>query len=159
MPDEPQIQCSLVEPGDVERYESSAVDRLKQQGLRVTKPRKSVLRTLASTRRPLGAYQIRDRVHEAGERIDVVSVYRILASLVEAGLAHHIGSVDGYLACWSKHTGVHQTQHLICDKCGCVEEMPIPSSALSEIGVASSRFGFLTQLTRVEVTGVCSHCR
>lgn len=159
MPEATETHCNLVAPGDIERYESSAVERLKAQGLRVTNPRRRVLRTLAATRRPLGAYQIRDRVLEAGERIDVVSVYRILAALVEVGLAHHIGAVDGYLACWSRHSGIHQTQHLICDRCGCVEEVSVPSSALAEIGVASSRMGFLSDLTRVEVTGTCSHCR
>jgi Fur family zinc uptake transcriptional regulator len=114
---------------------------------------------LAQTRKPLGAYQIREEVGEAGGKIDVVSVYRILAALVEAGLAHRIGSVDGYLACPSSHSGDHGTEHLICTSCGCVEEIPIPQTAMSEIGVAGSRLGFMGQATRVEVLGVCEHCR
>jgi Fur family zinc uptake transcriptional regulator len=151
--------CNTVEQTAADQYAAKAIERLKTLGLRITQPRRMVVRVLALTRKPLGAYQIREEVGALGGKIDVVSVYRILAALVEAGLAHRIGSVDGYLACSSSHSGDHQTEHLICEKCGCVEEIPIPQSALSEIGVSGSRQGFLSHATRVEVLGVCSHCR
>jgi Fur family zinc uptake transcriptional regulator len=151
--------CNQVPAGVAEQFESRALERLRVLGMRLTGPRRTVLRVLAETRRPLGAYQIREAVQAAGGRVDVVSVYRILAGLVEAGLAHRIGMVDGYLACSASHAGDHQTEHLICRSCGCVEEIPIPQSALSEIGVAGSRQGFLGQATRVEVMGICEHCR
>jgi Fur family zinc uptake transcriptional regulator len=151
--------CNLVSETDIERFERSAVARLKELGMRITAPRRKVLRALATSRRPLGAYQIRDNVKSEGGKVDVVSVYRILAALVEAGLAHHIGTVDGYLACTGQHSGAHGTEHLICQKCGCVEELPIPKPALAEIGVAASRMGFLSDQTRVEVLGICEHCR
>lgn len=152
-------ECHIVEEEDADVFIRRALERLKGLGMRLTKPRKQVVKVLAETRKPLGAYQIRSQVVSAGGKIDVVSVYRILAALVEAGLAHRIGSVDGYLACTGSHSGEHQTEHLICSSCGCVEEIPIPQTALSEIGVAGSRQGFLGQATRVEVLGVCSHCR
>lgn len=153
------VCCNSVDAETSEQYVGRALQRLRSLGLRITKPRKMVVTALAETRKPLGAYQIRKNVMSAGGKIDVVSVYRILAGLLEAGLAHRIGSVDGYLACWGSHSGEHQTEHLICRTCGCVEEIPIPQSALSEIGVAGSRMGFMSQSTRVEVLGVCSHCR
>lgn len=151
--------CYLVSEDEVDRYEATALSRLKELGLRVTGPRRLVLRALAASRRPLGAYQIKEKVAEHGGKVDVVSVYRILSGLTEVGLVHHIGSVDGYLACSGMHTGAHQTEHLICTKCGCVEEIPIPSSAISEIGVSAARIGFSPSQTRVEVLGICSHCR
>jgi Fur family zinc uptake transcriptional regulator len=157
--DSPSTTCNAVTDAEIDRFERVAVSRLKSLGMRITGPRKAVVRALAASRRPLGAYQIRDKVQGDGGKVDVVSVYRILAALVEAGLAHHIGSLDGYLACSGHHSGAHGTEHLICQKCGCVEELPIPSSALSEIGVAASRMGFLSEETRVEVLGTCEHCR
>ena len=153
-PSEPK--CNSVETEAAEQFVGRALERLKALGMRLTGPRRMVVR---ARRKPLGAYQIRDQVLAAGGKIDVVSVYRILAGLVEAGLAHRIGSVDGYLACSGVHSGDHQTEHLICKVCGCVEEIPIPQTALSEIGVSGSRLGFQGQATRVEVLGVCSHCR
>lgn len=151
--------CNFVEESVADAYESKAIARLQESGMRLTGPRRSVVRVLAETRKPLGAYQIKDRVGMAGGKIDVVSVYRILSSLVECGLAHHVGIVDGYLACPASHSGGHQTEHLVCESCGCVEEVAIPQSALIEIGVSGSRLGFLAKQTRVEVLGRCSHCR
>src|SRR5438105_2427329 len=100
-PSEPK--CNSVETEAAEQFVGRALERLKALGMRLTGPRRMVVRVLAERRKPLGAYQIRDQVLAAGGKIDVVSVYRILAGLVEAGLAHRIGSVDGYLAC----SGVH----------------------------------------------------
>ncbi|HWP30221.1 MAG TPA: Fur family transcriptional regulator [Fimbriimonadales bacterium] len=151
--------CNIIEAEEAARYEEIALSHLKSLGLRITRPRKLVLKVLASTRKPLGAYQIRDYVLSQGQKIDVVSVYRILASLVEAGLAHHVGLVDGYLACTSAERGKHQTEHLVCRKCGCVEEIPVPNPAFSEISASASRQGFLLESTRIEVAGTCSHCR
>jgi len=154
-----QESCNIVETEEAARYEEIAVSHLKSLGLRITRPRKLVIKVLATTRKPMGAYQIREFVLSEGQKIDVVSVYRILAGLVEAGLAHHIGLVDGYLACSSGERGKHQTEHLICRKCGCVEEIPVPNPALSEISASASRQGFLSESTRIEVAGTCSHCR
>lgn len=151
--------CNEVGHEAAVQYELRALDRLRSRGMRVTGPRRMVVRALAATRKPLGAYQIRDQVASAGGRIDVVSVYRTLAGLVEAGLAHRIGSIDGYVACSGTHAGEHQTEHLICRRCGCVEEIPIPQTALSEIAVSGSRLGFLSQASHVEVLGVCARCR
>lgn len=159
MASQTDAQCNIVETPVAEQYEGKAIERLKLQGMRITGPRRAVVRALAETRKPMGAYEIRDQVAGAGGRIDVVSVYRILASLVEAGLAHRIGIVDGYLACPGSHSGDHQTEHLVCESCGCVEEIPVPQTALSEIGVSGSRLGFMARQTRVEVIGLCSHCR
>lgn len=152
-------ECTVVQPDDTQKYVQDALNYLKEQGFRTTKTRRMVLQTLASTRKPLGPYEIRERVQKQGGKIDVVSVYRILAGLVEAGLAHHIGTVDGYLSCSSGKGGEHHTEHLICTICGCVEEMPLPNIAAAEISVSASRAGFDPKSTRVEVAGICSHCR
>lgn len=152
------LACNVVAPEEAEAFVLRAVERLKQLGMRITEPRRMVLKVLATTRKPLGAYQIRDRVLESGGRIDVASVYRILASLVESHLAHHIGAVDGYLACSSPHVE-GEIQHLICEDCGCVEELSMPSSVSRAIDAALGGTGFESRVTRVEVQGVCDHCQ
>ncbi len=151
--------CNAVEPSLASEFESRALERLKAAGLRVTTPRRLVLRTLGATRKPMGAYEIRDAVKRSGGRIDVVSIYRILSALAAAGLVHHIGSVDGYLACTGRPGEESKTLHLICSKCGCVQELPPSQAAGIEIGVTASRQGFLSETTRIETVGVCEHCR
>jgi len=80
-------------PGGFERY---AISILKDLGYRITTPRVEVIRTLARTRKALNAYSIHSDIIGSGGKIDVVSVYRILATLQEAKLVYHLGAVDGY---------------------------------------------------------------
>ena len=59
-------------------------------------PRVQVIRTLGNSKKSLSAYEVHERIIQAGGKIDVVSVYRILSTLEEIGLIYHIGLVDGY---------------------------------------------------------------
>lgn len=152
-------ECNNVETANAKQYESRAIGRLKDKGLRITRGRRQIIHILVSTRKPLGAYQIRDLVSGKGSPIDVVSVYRTLAALEEAGVVHKIAALDGYVACTAGRSGPHPTEHLVCHKCGCVEEVPIPQQALSEISISGNRLGFEARHLSIEVTGVCAHCR
>lgn len=151
--------CNNVEIEDADQYESRAISRLRDKGLRITKSRQRIIHLLARTRRPLGAYQIRDLVSEKGSPIDVVSVYRTLTALEEAGVMHKISALGGYVACTASRSGPHSTEHLVCHECGCVEEVPIPQQALAEISITGTRHGFDARHLSIEVTGICSHCR
>ena len=90
----PSRSSSQVEsPNGFERY---AISVLKDLGYRITTPRVEVIRTLARTRKAMNAYSIHSDIIGSGGKIDVVSVYRILATLQEAKLVYHLGAVDGY---------------------------------------------------------------
>ncbi|MHB8635726.1 MAG: transcriptional repressor, partial [Fimbriimonadaceae bacterium] len=62
-------------------YEEHCLQELRLAGYRITMPRIQVIRALADTSVALSAYAIHERIMESGGRIDVVSVYRILATL------------------------------------------------------------------------------
>src|SRR5579863_3477841 len=72
-------------------YEEHCLQELRLAGFRITMPRIQVIRALADATTALSAYAIHERIMESGGRIDVVSVYRILATLHKVGLIHHIG--------------------------------------------------------------------
>ena len=80
-------------------YEDHSLKELRNAGYRITMPRVQVIRALADTSRALSAYAIHEKIISGGGKIDVVSVYRILSTLQEVGLIHHIGVVDGYFPC------------------------------------------------------------
>ena len=79
-------------------FESHAVAVLREEGMRITAPRIEVVRVLARSDRALNVYGIHEAVLARGRRIDVVSVYRIIATLRSLGLVAHVGMVDGYVA-------------------------------------------------------------
>ncbi|MCW5937193.1 MAG: transcriptional repressor [Fimbriimonadaceae bacterium] len=136
-----------------------AIDRLKYHGFRITMPRIQVIRTLARVERPLSAYGIHEEIVTNGGRIDVVSVYRILATLVEVGLVHHIGIVDGYIACRFEEEHPSQSQHVVCRVCGKVVELPLPSLISEETDKQLADIGFTNGITRVEILADCPDCQ
>lgn len=132
---------------------------MRQANLRVTMPRIQVIRVLASADRPLSPHAIHDAILAEGGRIDVVSVYRILAALQQLDLVHHIGSVDGYMACGMDGHDEPETEHLICTTCGKVTEAAVPLESTRALQMQLMDFEFAPDLVRVEILGECRECR
>ncbi len=78
-------------------FETHAIGVLKEEGMRITAPRIEVVRALAASDRALTVYGIHEAVLQRGRRIDVVSVYRIVACLRRLGLVAHVGMLDAYV--------------------------------------------------------------
>ncbi len=154
-----ELSCNRVQSSSAKTYEEAAIEQLRASGLRVTGPRIQVVRALSKSNRALSAYQIHEKIRAARAKADVVSVYRVLRTLVELGLVHHIGVVDGYFAC--RKAGKHgaKTQHLVCRDCGCVLELSVPPASAAGFGAQAADAGFETEEIRIEVLGTCEHCR
>ncbi len=118
-------------------------------------PRVQVVRALSRVERPLSAYGIHEEILSSGGRIDVVSVYRILATLVDIGLAHHVGLADGYVACRFTDTHPGGTEHVVCKDCDKVVELPLPASIHDEIKRQLDELGYELITTKVEVLATC----
>ena len=99
---------------------------LRQAKLRVTQARLDILATLGESSVALDANEVAERLKPTPS--DRVTVYRSLASFVEAGLVHRIDpgdrrfrfSLTDHSDCTHDHH-VHEHPHLICDSCGNVE--------------------------------------
>jgi Fe2+ or Zn2+ uptake regulation protein len=151
--------CHLASQEDSASFEEVALSVLRSCGHRITKPRIQVIRTLAQSHRAQSAYAIHEQIVSKGEKVDVVSVYRILSALQDLGLVHRVGIVDGFIPCRidGEHGG--RIQHLVCKECGCVTELSLPDSSFGEAVACSEREGFQAEDVRVEVLGTCKHCR
>lgn len=124
---------------------------------RLTPIRRRVLEVLAESHRPLGAYEIIDRINVRGGRPAPITVYRALDFLRENGLAHRIESRNAFLACVNNHADDAMVVFLICERCGAVGEAA--SANVAETLTAAARnAGFTPRTPVVEITGICSHC-
>lgn len=144
---------------DHERCTSAAISHAEAQcaarAQRLTPMRRQVLQTLLASHKPLGAYEIIERLarHPAP-----ISIYRALDFLRENGLVHRIESRNAYVACVHNHGGDDLVIFLICESCGAVGEAP--GGAAAETLKASSRAaGFSPKSPLIEIAGICSHCR
>ena len=79
------------------QFEAHAIGTLKAQGFRITMPRTSVIRILANAGTALSAYEIHNACLAADYKLDIVSVYRILSTMLECKLIYKVGRVDGYI--------------------------------------------------------------
>lgn len=132
--------------------------RLKQAGLRITRPRMVVLELLLQTRVPMSPYRIHEQLTSAGKKVDVVSVYRVLETLQEIGLVHRIGMADGYLACALGHTHAHEGQYFQCSHCGEVVELDLAREVVSKMREELADKGFVIEDLNVELSGRCAGC-
>lgn len=148
-----------------EDYVTSALATLKQKGFRSTRPRKLVVELLDTAKEPLSAYEIKAHLDEQGEKVDTVSVYRVLSCLEEAGLIHRIMPTGKVTKCQLDHEDhceldtPHHCHHLmICRGCGAVEEVHCPdmSQVVANLG---KRTQFLIEGHNLEFNGLCPACQ
>jgi Fur family transcriptional regulator, zinc uptake regulator len=124
---------------------------------RLTPMRRHVLQALLASHRPLGAYEIIERLADPG-RPAPITIYRALDFLRDNGLAHRIESRNAFVACVHNHADDDIVVFFICERCGAVGEAP--GGAVAEALKASSRAaGFAPKSPLIEIAGICTHCR
>ncbi|MCB8823123.1 Fur family transcriptional regulator [Microvirga rosea] len=135
--------------------QSEAVCRA--QRVRLTPIRRKVLETLYATHRPLGAYEIAERLTPPGGRMAPITVYRALDFLIEQGLAHRLASQNAYIASFHMASAPGTTAFLICEACGGVDEAS--STELTHaVNALLHRDGFAPRIKLLEISGRCAHC-
>ena len=138
---------------DAKVYEEIAVQELRAAGYRITMPRVQVVRALADTDHALSAYAIHEKILNSGGKIDVVSVYRILATLEEVGLIHHIGVADGYFPRRIGTVDSKRSEVVFESVTGTVVELVMPQSIVEAIEAQTRHAGYDATQIRVEITG------
>jgi Fur family zinc uptake transcriptional regulator len=140
---------------------SSALAHAEQlcaaRGQRLTQMRRQVLEALLASHKPLGAYEVMDRLGSK-RRPAPISVYRALDFLRENGLVHRIESRNSFVACVHSHASNDPIVFLICEQCGAVGEAP-GGAATDSLKTSCRAAGFTPKSPVIEITGICSHCR
>jgi Fur family zinc uptake transcriptional regulator len=130
-----------------------------ERGLRLTPIRARALEALHADHRPVGAYDLADRISPAGgRRIAPISIYRALDFLVEQGFVHRLSSRNAYVACLHGHGAGEVVAFLICEACGGVDEDSSPAMKKAVAAIAQTR-QFSPSHQVVEIVGRCEHCR
>ena len=116
-----------------------------------------VLEELVRAERPLGAYDIAERLSKPGRRVAPVSVYRALDFLMELGLVHRIASRNAFVSCGHAHTEGAGLVFLICRNCGTIDETTSPEVE-DQLGRTLAKAGFKPTSRILEVEGECGAC-
>ncbi len=131
-------------------------DVLREHGYRLTRPRQVVWEVLRDAGGHLTAEEIADRVEEVSAGVNLASVYRSLALLVELDLVRESRLGEGGAARWElAHPDEHF--HLVCERCG---EVRHHAGDLVEQVRAhlAAEHGFLARSVDLVVSGRCDEC-
>jgi Fur family transcriptional regulator, zinc uptake regulator len=137
---------------------ATALALCRRNKISLTPGRRRILEILAREGRPLGAYEMIDRVAQAtGKRPAPISIYRALDFLLENSLVHRLASRNAYLACGHGHAAQEPIVFLICEVCGEVVEST--SAAMrGALGDLAAEAKFSPRAQVMEVAGRCRTC-
>lgn len=135
---------------------NQAFEYCQNHGHRFTEPRKHVLNILLHAEKPLGAYDILQRLAETIDKPKPPTVYRAIQFWHQEGFIHCIDSLKSYVACQGGHH-IGQTQFLICNQCDFVKELDCEMN-LNEATKAAQQVQFAIQDVTIEVKGTCHEC-
>ncbi len=129
---------------------------LKNAGLKATLPRLKILELFEkSDNRHLSAEDVYKILLNSGDDVGLATVYRVLTQFEDAGLLirHHFESGK---AVFELNQGDHH-DHIVCVKCGIVEEFYDEEIERRQQKAAESR-GFKIQDHSLMIYGVCEKC-
>ncbi len=139
------------------RYSEMALSALRAEGLRITRPRRSVVELLEKSSHPLTPAAVHDALKRRRIDIDLASVYRTLAVLEGRGLTHRLSAVEGVVRCEDPRLFAPCHHHRICVLCGDVREFRCSPEQLRQFD-ASVHADFRVEGHRLELTGCCEAC-
>ena len=136
---------------------AAATELCQARGLRLTPARAFALETLLESHRAMTAYELLDRLRDAGLGGQPPVVYRALEFLVENGFAHRIERLSAFVAC-TRTAEPHPAAFMICRRCRHVAETAL-AEPTPEIDARAGAAGFVVERIVVEAEGLCANCR
>jgi Fe2+ or Zn2+ uptake regulation protein len=147
------------------QYAETVLTLLQAKGFRITKPRRLVVELLEEADRALSPYEMKDLLEAKAEKVDTVTIYRILECLEEHHLVHKVLGTGKVQKCQLPNEAqctLHQADHchhlLLCDSCGQSQEIHCPgiSELVHQVEAIS---GFNIHTHHIEFKGLCPNCQ
>ncbi len=132
--------------------------RLKEQGYRLTKPRRAVLEALVAEPICLTPEEIYHRARKHYKKLGLVTVYRTLALFEKLGLVQRVHVDTGCHSFAVVRFAEGHHHQLVCRDCGRVEEFT-DCTLDSMLADLQKRTGFAIETHQLEVVGRCPDCQ
>jgi len=128
---------------------------LRKSGYKATWPRLAILDVFTKAKKPISAQEIIDALHGV---IDQATVYRTLKSLTEKGVVKQIDLRQNHAH--YELTNLAEHHHLICLRCGRVEDVHRCGIENMQAAVLrSSRHFAEIRQHALEFYGMCKSCK
>lgn len=130
---------------------------LRKAGLKVTLPRVKIMQILESAPdRHMSAEDVYKALRDADEDVGLATVYRVLTQFETAGLVmrHHFEGGHSVFEMSSDH----HHDHIVCTKCGRVEEF-MDNIIEERQQIVARQMGFTVSDHSLYIYGLCKHCQ
>lgn len=150
--------ATVVPPGAALR---AILAGLERHGYKSTAPRREIIAQFLATGGALTAADLYTQVHRRSHSIGLVTVYRTLELLAEAGLAYRLVAEDqphreaAYILCSPTQAHHH---HVICTRCGRVEHLPDCALGMAA-QYAAKATGYTIERHTFILYGRCPSCQ
>ena len=128
--------------------------QLKATGARVTGPRRAVITALVEAAGHVTADDLAATVQQAHPEVHLSTVYRTLDALERLGVVDHVHLGHGRAV---YHLADDRHQHLVCEVCGSVIEVPDTLFASLARRIRDG-YGFRIRPEHFAVLGQCETC-
>jgi Fur family ferric uptake transcriptional regulator len=140
---------------NVQQRQQHFHEYLVRSGLKATRQRDLIARAFFATSSHISAESLYRRVNGRDRRIGLVTVYRTLKLLKDAGLAHERQFGEGRAL--FEHATKRHHDHMICTHCGRITEFE--NCEIEELQEqVARRFGFTLRDHKLELYGLCQEC-
>lgn len=139
---------------------AAVLERLQQEGQRMTEPRRLVIGAILARNGPFTSAELWAAIQTQAPAIGRATVFRTLDLLVRQGIVQRIhddpvgGRCHAYLACEAGHH-----HHLICSSCGAVAEFHEDQALDALIRQVERHTAFRVDGHRLELIGRCPTCQ
>ncbi|MCE5190136.1 MAG: transcriptional repressor [Eubacteriales bacterium] len=123
--------------------------------MRYSHQRERIFRAVAESCEHPTANMVYEQLKTDMPRLSLGTVYRNLNQLADAGRLKKIPLADGSCR-FDKTTKAHS--HIVCEQCGCVADVHLPSLKAIEETIANET-DFSLRSYDVVLRGVCRNCR
>lgn len=128
---------------------------IRRRSGRMTAPRQAIIEHLLVADGHVTADELAARVQEELPEVHLSTVYRTLDTLEEIGVVDHVHLGHGRAV---YHLADQRHQHLVCDNCAMVLE--VPDSLFAELAdTLLEQYGFTIRPHHFAVPGLCHTCR
>lgn len=129
--------------------------RFSVAGGRRTASRQAIVEAVVGAKGHLTAEQIADEVQARFPSVNLSTVYRTLEALEELQVVDHVHLGHGRAV---YHLADHSHQHLFCEHCERVEEVPV-AKLRPLFGMLELEYGFELDRRHFAIVGRCRSCR
>jgi Fe2+ or Zn2+ uptake regulation protein len=130
------------------------VAMIRDHGARVTTARRALVTALVQARGHVTADDLAALVQKAQPDVHLSTIYRSLDALERIGVVDHVHLGHGRAV---YHLADEPHQHLVCEVCGAVVE--VPDATFAELSdTLRRRYGFTIRPNHFAVLGRCRAC-